>query len=51
MLMAEEPDMIASSDKGLIQTEVTCGLPDFPSHAAILEMAGVGFGEDYSMLI
>ena len=51
MLISEEPDMIASADKGLVQSEVTCGLPDFPSQAAILEMAGVGFGEDYSMLI
>lgn len=50
-LIAEEPDLIASADKGLVQSSVTCGLPDFPSHAAILEQAGVGFGEDYSMLI
>jgi hypothetical protein len=50
-LLAEKPDMVAPEDKGLVATEVTCGMPDFPSHAAILAQAGVGFGEDASLMI
>ena len=50
-LIAEEPDNIASEDAGMVPSEISCGLPDYPSQAAILEQAGVGFGEDISMLI
>lgn len=50
-LLAEVPDLVSADDRGLVAKEFKCSLPNFLDHAAILETAGIGFGEDMSLLV
>ena len=50
-LLAEQPDLVSADDRGLVAQEFKCSLPNYVDHAAILETAGIGFGEDMSLMV
>lgn len=50
-LMQEVPDLVAKPDLRKLVPDSKCVIPNFVEHADMLQWAGVGFGEETTLLI
>lgn len=50
-LLNENPDLLNHVDKGLVNRNIECIIPNYVEQSEMLEWAGLGFGEDNSYLI